>query len=117
MFGKVGLEAFEQWKKEQQHSGEWHSLPLIPVAAGGTLICDETDFKFRRDYGPDFYAVKVCGDSMKPLIEDGSILIMQATENLPGTHPKEGEIYDFGINGERTLKRFNIRKANPEYRV
>jgi hypothetical protein len=51
---------------------------------------------------------------MEPDIVDGSVIIMSSTSILRSPYPKKGLIYDFMLNGERALKRYNTRVATDE---
>ncbi|WP_309382055.1 LexA family transcriptional regulator [Cerasicoccus frondis] len=93
---------------------EWFTLPCFGVAAGSPTPSDETEAQFKKDYGKDYIALEVCGDSMEPMIEDGSIVVVKQAKALKNPMPKKGLIYCFVLNDERTLKRYNTRPATQE---
>ena len=51
---------------------------------------------------------------MDPMIKDGEIVVVKQAKALRNPMPRKGEIYCFEHNGERTLKRYNIRPATEE---
>ncbi|WP_309387465.1 S24 family peptidase [Cerasicoccus frondis] len=94
---------------------EWHTLPCYAAAAGSPTDGDEFEAQFQRNYGDDYFAVRVIGNSMEPEIKDGSTIIMLKKERWTRSHlPKKGDIYCVMIEGERVLKRYNRRDATPE---
>ncbi|MEO0797409.1 MAG: LexA family transcriptional regulator [Verrucomicrobiota bacterium] len=93
---------------------QWHTLPCYGVAAGSPISGDEFDAEFKFDYSKDHFAVKVFGNSMEPMIDDGQIVIVRTLESLNNPNVKKGEIYCFQVKGERTLKRYNTRPATQE---
>jgi repressor LexA len=103
-------------------------VPLMGTIAAGGLIEPFTDAVERLDLGqmintrPDYFALRVTGDSMiEELITEGDIVIMQPIADPGGL--KNGTIVAALVEGEgTTLKRFfrrgkqvTLQPGNPRY--
>jgi len=91
-----------------------------PAAAGAALplITDDYTERMCEDVPKDAsYGIKIKGDSMEPLISDGSIVWVRSVDTLD-----EGEIGIFALNGESLCKKLEYKSGrcflvslNPKY--
>lgn len=91
-------------------------LRMMSVSAGtGEYVGDDsidTYITTNNEYAD--YALRINGDSMTPLYEDGSIVLVQKTEIL-----ENGDIGIFYLDGEQYCKRMvgnQLISINPKYK-
>lgn len=85
----------------------------------GNLYAFRKDFLRRQGLSPkDVYVMYVSGDSMKPTIEDGDMILIHKTENVP----QEGYIYALTLGDTLMVKRLQkipdgwiLKSDNPMY--
>ena len=81
----------------------------MAACAGDGLFLDNEDVSW-TDYSTNNlnadFAIKIVGKSMEPLINDGSIVLVQQTETL-----ENGDIGIFNINGEAMCKKYYCRES------
>lgn len=100
--------------EEAGHVLAFPEIPLFHAAAGSPAPADHDVYAPIRDLGPGRIACQLHGDSMAPTYPDGSTVILRERGSLKRPLLKNGEIYLFILpTGERTLKIYNSRKAQP----
>lgn len=105
------------------HPGYIRIPVLGRVAAGVPIeqiedIEDYEDIRAPADAEKDYFALRIRGDSMQPLIQDGSIVIVRKQEDA-----ESGEIVIATINGDdatcKRLKKYEegimLLSVNPSY--
>ena len=89
----------------------------LPTSAGAGMFLDESAFEMIAapayvSSGAD-YALRVSGDSMEPLLQDGQIIYVKKQQAL-----EVGEIGVFGLNGDSYVKKLGVGELislNPGY--
>lgn len=130
---EVTPEQFDTWNKAALEEGliirEWaikgldemareefsNITPLpkkadIMAAAGPGIAAEVIDWQGENDT----VSVKICGESMSPLFEDGQIIEMKHKRASRSPFLKKGLIYLVELEGEWMVKRYDNRKPKPE---
>lgn len=130
---EVTPEQFDSWNKAALEEGliirEWaikgldemaqeefsNITPLpkkadIMAAAGPGIAAEVIDWQGDNDT----VSVKICGESMSPLFEDGQIIEMKHKRASRSPFLKKGLIYLVELEGEWMVKRYDNRKPRPE---
>lgn len=90
------------------------SIPLTSVAAGAPVSSQIDDtYQTSKEHKEGYFAAQAFGESMHPVIPNGSISLIMGRKLWKNPHLKKGQIYTFSVNGEQTIKRYNTRPATP----
>lgn len=82
----------------------------IMAAAGPGIDAEVIDW----DGVDDTVAVKICGESMMPLFEDGQIIEMKHKRASRTPYMKKGVIYLVELEGEWMVKRYDTRRPRKD---
>jgi len=84
--------------------------PNIMAAAGPGIMAELIDW----NGDSDDVKVKICGESMKPLFEDGQIVVMKHKRCSRSPFLKKGLVYLVQLEGDWMVKRYFTRRPTEE---
>lgn len=84
--------------------------PHLMAAAGPGIMAEVVDW----EGDGDTVSVKICGNSMFPLLNDGDVIDMTHKKSSRSPFMKKGLIYLVQLDGEWMVKRYDTRKAKPD---
>lgn len=89
-------------------------LPLFGSIPGGPPSSSQEQLEMfpvlRHLWGPDRYCLRLELDSMEPTLKPGDIILVQYRPNVNPEHV-QGRICAYLVDGEPTLKRISVEKA------
>ena len=121
VFSLLSYEMSSQRAKEKSEEKRRIPIYLSPAAAGEPLPMIDDDYSLvNSSSAPEnaSFGIKIMGDSMEPLIHDGSVVWVERCERV-----ENGEIGIFTLNAESVCKKLVLSSGkctlvslNPKYR-
>lgn len=106
----------ERFESESSAKGSSKTLSTsakkahLMAAAGPGIMAEVIDWEGEGDT----VSVKICGNSMFPLLNDGDVIDMTHKKSSRSPFMKKGLIYLVQLDGEWMVKRYDTRKAKPD---